>query len=420
MGFKEFLIGNPDYNTSPPNALITAIMAHFRIDIDSAPDIPLTTKFLMNYGASAATAIPLFGHNQGNDIQAITICSGTEYGVKLEVNRMFNQPMLAYWRSKLLATFPDAPNFDATVYGGYFNYYPSGWHWLTGWTYRKSFLVHGSTAGTKETYNIRLTVNRSAGTDSGSTVYLGVKCNADFSDLRFTDQDGETKLSYYIESISGTVAIVWVKLAKIPSSGYTKAFNLYYGNAGASSESSITGMFLWHEIFDGDLSKWNSVPAGWVIDTARLKAVSDNQAYATISDYTNAQLEFQINTTSDASPRRGGLTNTAKNAYNHLYLDFPSDRLTFLKTGEVNSGFVAQAMGAGVTYRVKLGKVGTTWYAYFNDALMQTSAAWLDLTLGNIVMKSQSVNTTYFSKIFLHDFIYPEPHIDSWRAEETE
>jgi len=66
---------------------------------------------------------------------------------------------------------------------------------------------------------------------------------ADFSDLRFTDSDGQTLISYWVESYVASVsAAVWVKVPAIPASSTTTIY-MYYGNPSATSESNPDDTF---------------------------------------------------------------------------------------------------------------------------------------------------------------------------------
>jgi len=102
-------------------------------------------------------------------------------------------------------------------------------NWLTGYSYRKRHLINGSTS-VQTNYNIELTVYKGSGTDSGSSVYLSQNCRDDFADVRFTQEDGETELSYWIERVNfGTSAQFWVK---IPSLATTQTeIYIYYDNS---------------------------------------------------------------------------------------------------------------------------------------------------------------------------------------------
>jgi flagellin-like protein len=67
--------------------------------------------------------------------------------------------------------------------------------------------------------------------------------NSDFSDLRFTDSDGQTLISYWVESyVPSDSALVWMKVPNIPASS-TETIYMYYGNPSAASESNPDDTF---------------------------------------------------------------------------------------------------------------------------------------------------------------------------------
>jgi len=93
---------------------------------------------------------------------------------------------------------------------------------------------------------------------------------ADFDDLRFTDSDGITVLSYWImEKTDSAVAYVWVKVPSIPGSG-SKTIYMYYGNPSVSSTSDGEETFDFFDDFGADnalnTDKWDEAKTGATID----------------------------------------------------------------------------------------------------------------------------------------------------------
>ncbi|MCW1309105.1 MAG: DUF2341 domain-containing protein, partial [Candidatus Nanoarchaeia archaeon] len=123
--------------------------------------------------------------------------------------------------------------------------------WLAGWSYRKAIFIKG-TQGAGENYTIQLNVHYGNGIDNGKNIFLGEKCNYDFSDIRFTDNDGVTLLDYYIgRKNDGNVAVVWVKVKD--SLDQDTNIYIYYGNSEATDAStSPRKFFLFYETFDGN------------------------------------------------------------------------------------------------------------------------------------------------------------------------
>jgi hypothetical protein len=131
--------------------------------------------------------------------------------------------------------------------------------WLSGWSYRKSHKITGSTAGAVSNYQITITVHYGSGSDSGGDVYLNGKCRSDFADIRFTDSDGVTLLPYWIEDkVDSNYAKVWVKVPNIPASPSQATIYIYYGNPSATPASSGVDTFVFFDDFDTlDTNKWD-------------------------------------------------------------------------------------------------------------------------------------------------------------------
>jgi len=102
--------------------------------------------------------------------------------------------------------------------------------WLTGWTYRKSHVIN-SASGAGTNYQVKIKAHYGSGTDSGEDVYLNGKCRTDFGDIRFTDDDGETELDYWMEEkVDSDYAVFWIEIADDLSSSNATIY-IYYGNS---------------------------------------------------------------------------------------------------------------------------------------------------------------------------------------------
>jgi len=139
--------------------------------------------------------------------------------------------------------------------------------WLSGWPYRKSHEIQGSTAGAQTDYQVRVVVHYGAGADSGEDVYLNGKCRTDFGDIRFTDSDETTELDYWMEEyVDSDYAVFWVKIPSIPASPDTATIYIYYGKADATTTSN--GFNTFPDLFDDfddnsfDTSRWDEVDVG--------------------------------------------------------------------------------------------------------------------------------------------------------------
>ncbi|MFO0703134.1 MAG: DUF2341 domain-containing protein [Patescibacteria group bacterium] len=78
--------------------------------------------------------------------------------------------------------------------------------------------------------------------DSNRVNYANTQNNGE--DIRFTDSDGTTKLSYEIEKWDETgTSIAWVKVPQIDASSSTDFIYMYYGNTTAASESDASSVW---------------------------------------------------------------------------------------------------------------------------------------------------------------------------------
>ncbi|MHA3965148.1 MAG: DUF2341 domain-containing protein [Candidatus Thorarchaeota archaeon SMTZ1-45] len=73
-----------------------------------------------------------------------------------------------------------------------------GENWLSGWSYRKSYTIE-KTLGAGINYTIPIVVYSGIGADTGNTVYLNSESRMDLGDVRFTGEDGEELLSFWLE-----------------------------------------------------------------------------------------------------------------------------------------------------------------------------------------------------------------------------
>jgi hypothetical protein len=137
--------------------------------------------------------------------------------------------------------------------------------WLDGWNYRKSHNIIGST-GAGENYQIKIIVHHGYGTDSGEDVYCRERCQSDFDDIRFTDNDGFTLLDSWTESVvDSDSAIFWVEVKDNLDSDVS--IYMYFGNTTSTASSNGTATFAFFDDFEsGTFDKWDMVN-GWSIST---------------------------------------------------------------------------------------------------------------------------------------------------------
>jgi hypothetical protein len=111
-----------------------------------------------------------------------------------------------------------------------------------------------NSGGALTDYQVLITMNTAA-------LIAGGKMRSDCGDIRVTDSDECTALSYWIEpqTINTTATNIWVKVPTIPANS-TKTIYIYYGNASASSLSNGDNTFMFFDDFDDGVvntSKWD-------------------------------------------------------------------------------------------------------------------------------------------------------------------
>ncbi len=153
----------------------------------------------------------------------------------------------------------------------------SGSSWQSGFGYRKSMTIQGSADGAQTNYQLKLTINKGTGADSGSTVYLNNHAlswaGTVPNDIFFTASDGVTALDYWIESSDANTATVWVEFNSIPVSPSTANFYIYYGKTSAASASNGANTFILFDDFDGsslNTSIWNSSQGSVVVSGGKV------------------------------------------------------------------------------------------------------------------------------------------------------
>jgi len=125
---------------------------------------------------------------------------------------------------------------------------PSVLGWMNNsWLYRKSITV-ANTGATLTNEDVLITIDT-------ATLITASKLQNDCDDLRFTDSDESTTLSYWVEGGCNTSTTqVWVRIPSLTAGG--KTIYMYYGNASATNaEESWSGVFV--------LLNTSDCPTGW-------------------------------------------------------------------------------------------------------------------------------------------------------------
>ena len=107
--------------------------------------------------------------------------------------------------------------------------------------------------------------------------------NLNFSDLRFTDSNKTSFLSYWFENYSGEYGkekvTVWLKIPEIQANSYKEIY-MYYNNPSATYQGNPKKVFLWYDDFSFDSSNsYLSYDASWNTNKGIVTLGADWQNY---------------------------------------------------------------------------------------------------------------------------------------------
>ena len=172
------------------------------------------------------------------------------------------------------------------------NVFPSS---MNGWQYRKKITVQENAGQNLTDYQVKLTVHYGSGSDSGLDIYLDQKCRSDFGDIRFTKDDGETLLDYWMEEkVDSDYAIFWIEVPNIPANG-TADIYIYYGNSDAVYDGDGAQVFDVFDDFSTDtLSQYVLIDDCWYIENGLLKRDSSTPKGGFISKSKSLERKYAL------------------------------------------------------------------------------------------------------------------------------
>lgn len=305
--------------------------------------------------------------------------------------------------------------------------------WLVGWKRRKSHDINGqSGAGTN--YQKKIVVHYTSGSDLLEDVYLNGKCETDFGDIRFTDDDGETELDYcLVEKTDGVSATFWVEVADNLDSNQT--IYIYYGKSGESTTSNGINTFLFFDDFEGYVLGDLIGQGGWTggpnqpdvvndevkrgIKAIRVNIEAGGEAVHTITIPDNFAMQWYM------------WGNTSRRAYIELR-DAGNNRefmLVYMKLNDFKYCKDGAILDTGENYinnfwhKVGITSTGSggTQKIFLDDVEVasDTSSIHNPLTILRIAMGYDGGSEfARFDQIFIRKYISPEPTHDDWGDEE--
>jgi PKD repeat protein len=120
--------------------------------------------------------------------------------------------------------------------------------WLSGFNYEKDVIINSTSPSTLTSYQVKVIVWNTTGTDSGQNVYLnGHLAQSDsWNDIRFTTTT-DAICDIWIQEFNSTAAIIWVEVPYIYN-GHT-TLRCYYGKPVATSVTDGDATFRFYGTF---------------------------------------------------------------------------------------------------------------------------------------------------------------------------
>jgi hypothetical protein len=249
--------------------------------------------------------------------------------------------------------------------------------WLTGYGYRKSVTITGS-SGAGEGYQVDFSIAETAGGD-----FTVPSSEAFPNDLRFTDNDQTSELSYWIEDLTLDPIKCWIKITD--DLGSNVDIYCYYGKSGDSTASNGDNVFAsFFDDFSGYTTSDPEELGKWTKDTTYGTAVIDTEANTLVLDSdTQYQGPFVDSTATFSIPCAFEFR-----VKNHKTAS--GDLQCYLrKAGESSLG-----LRAGINYGVD----NAHYYKATNVKVSDTDSSWLTChyyssgTLSHLIIDEHSVD----------------------------
>ena len=289
--------------------------------------------------------------------------------------------------------------------------------WLSGYSARKELTI--SSEDTLSNYQKKVTLHAHSGSDTeGADPVIHVPdCQADFDDIRFTGSDGTTLLDYWIESISGEVATIWVEMSL--AEGDTTVY-LYWGNAAAKAVSDGGATFPFFDDFPGtsvDESKWTVSGAGVTVADS-IVSISGAEAIHSVSS-------FAANTAAHARYKTAHYNTTSYTERFYWLVDWDNGAFVFpcgpeswnKKYRTANSGTESAAeitLWAADTFKtLEIIRNGSTSVIFKVDGSTDATLT-TDVNTGNWsfnIGNSESSAASYLDWIFVRKYTATEPTV---------
>jgi len=239
---------------------------------------------------------------------------------------------------------------------------------------------------------------------------------SDCGDIRFTDSDAQTLISYWIQSGCNTTSTqIWVKVPSIPASS-TKTIYVYYGNSGATTQSSGSNTFLFFDNFETDLSKWAiygscSISTDYAYEGTHSVKCSTGQSYiykTGFSPSTNIAVHVRYYDRMTSNKEEHVLFADDGTTLGAIGIDEDINTANYIyriSSTYYNSG-IARSVG---WHKFVITRDGTNRKFYIDDTLMSNYDSVSVTRIGVGSFWAANTEVSYFDVFFVRNYIPPEP-----------
>ncbi len=309
--------------------------------------------------------------------------------------------------------------------------------WDEDWTCRKYFTI-GNSTGADVNYQIEITTYAGSGSDSGSSVYLNSKAQADFDDVRFVAWDNTTVMDAFLMEYNATRAIWSVEVPSNLTAASVQAW-VYYGHDDAPSVSNITNTFpVFADDFGDasiDTSKWDNTDGGateadgWLTFTSLVSSVKRFTGKTVVSDGYVAVSRLNISTvTTNAYEIRFWFYNrTSEDQLAFRFINTQSNvrKLTQSASSQTESNYDSVAKELNITHTYYLQKISTAASGFRVDSVAaETITTNIADDMGAVAFILVPASGTGDCTIKLDwaaikKYVAVEPTMSGWSSEET-
>ena len=291
--------------------------------------------------------------------------------------------------------------------------------WLSGYSARKELTI--SSVDTLSNYQKKVTLHAHSGTDTeGADPIIHVPgCQADFDDIRFTGSDGTTLLDYWIESISGEVATIWVEMSL--AEGDTTVY-LYWGNSSATAVSSGKDTFPFFDDFSGSAldttTNWD-VASGSVTVTGGECTISSGKIKSKTAVTGPLILRGRIKYTNATQWKSFGWSKSGAND-SHLFHAKNTGTATTARSSN-NSGTQQEVADLGnycdnAYHTLELAAISSSSFKYYVDGSLGATLTY-DIGTSLKIQFEATTSDIIADWILIRKYAATEPTISSWTTE---